>query len=145
MLILVRKIYHGIINIVSQHSDRGGVTCLRPLGSSKYSNIKTMRYLLFTSTVAALYNVLPSKIKSILTITKCKTALDSFMQSFPDIPPTPEYIGRMEILSWSGLVVGVSNCYQHSARIMAAATLMILVWAIQHEADQGTQDKHPFL
>ncbi len=108
MLILVWKIYHGMIpnsiNIIFQHSDRRGVTCHRPLGSSKYSSINTMRFHSFSSTAAALYNTVPSEIKSITTLTKFKAALDSYIHKFPDTPPTPGYIGanRNSLLEWVG-------------------------------------------
>ena len=108
MVILVWKIYQGMIpnniNIIFQHSDRRGVTCLRPLGNSKYSSINTMRFHSFSSTAAALYNAVPSEIKSIPTLTKFKAALDSFIQKFPDTPPTPGYTGanRNSLLEWAG-------------------------------------------
>ena len=108
MLILVWKICHGVmannINMVFQYSDRRGVTCLRPLGNSRYKSINTMRYNSFSSTAAALYNIVPKEIKSIPTLNKFKTALDSYIQTFPDTPPTPGYTGANgnSLLEWAG-------------------------------------------
>ena len=96
-LILIWKIHHGLIpnsiNISFQDSDRRGTTCLRPLGNSRYKSINTMRYNSFSSTAAALYNIVPKEIKSITTLNKFKTALDSYIKTFPDTPPTPGYTG----------------------------------------------------
>ena len=106
MIILVWKIYYEVIpnsvNISFQHSERRGVTCLRPLGSSKYSSINTMRFHSFPSTASALYNVVPSYIKSIPTLAIFKAALDRFLQSVPDTPPTPGYTGMNgnSLLEW---------------------------------------------
>ena len=59
-IILVWKIYYGKIpnsvNISFQHSPRRGVTCLRPLGGSKYKSVNTMRFHSFASVASALYN-----------------------------------------------------------------------------------------
>ena len=83
MIILVWKIYYGEIpnsvNISFQHSQRRGVTCLRPLGGSKYKSINTMRFHSFPSVASALYDVVPHDIKSIPTLLKFKAALDHFL------------------------------------------------------------------
>ena len=119
IVILVWKIYRGVIpnniNIIFQHSDRRGVTCLLPLGNSKYStSINNMTFHSFSSTVAALYNAVPSEIKSIPTLTKFKAALDKLIASFESslTPLRPlDRLGQTEVPFWSGLVAGVSNCY----------------------------------
>ena len=108
MLILIWKIYNGVIpnsvNIVFQHSERRGVTCLRPLGKSKYSGINTMRHNSFSSSASALFNVLPKDIKSIKTLNEFKAALDCYIQSFPDTPPTPGYTAANgnSLVEWAG-------------------------------------------
>ncbi len=108
MILLVWKIYYGLIpnsvNIVFHHSARRGVTCIRPLGSSKYSSINTMRFHSFPSSASALYNVVPAVIKSIPTLTKFKAALDRFLHTVPDTPPTPGYTGANgnSLLEWAG-------------------------------------------
>ena len=102
------KIYNNIIpnsiNIVFQHSPRRGVMCLRPLGKSKFSGINTMRFNSFSSSASAMYNILPKEIKSIPTLNEFKAALDSFIQSFPDTPPTPGYIAANgnSLVEWAG-------------------------------------------
>ena len=107
MIILVWKIYYGEIpnsvNISFQHSQRRGVTCLRPLGGSKYKSINTMRFHSFPSVASALYNVVPHDIKSIPTLPKFKAALDRFLHTVPDTPPTPGYTGANgnSILEWA--------------------------------------------
>ncbi|CAL8404361.1 unnamed protein product [Boreogadus saida] len=52
----------------------------------------------------ALYNVVPPNIKSLTTLTTFKPALDVFLNSFPDTPPTPGYTGqnRNSVLEWAG-------------------------------------------
>ena len=92
------------INIVFQHSPRRVVMCLRPLGKSKFSGINTMRFNFFTSSASAMYNILPKDIKSIPTLNEFKAALDSFIQSFPDTPPTPGYIAANgnSLVEWAG-------------------------------------------
>ena len=102
-IILLWKIYHNIIpnfsNIVFQESARRGTTCIRPIGSSKYSSINTMRFNSFTSVASGLFNVVPKNIKSIPTSERFKAALDKFIQAFPDTPPTPGYLGANR--NWS--------------------------------------------
>ena len=106
MVILVWKIYHGVIpnsiNLVFLHSERRGVTCVRPLGSSKYSSINTMRFHSFSSTASALYNAVPKHVKSIPTLIQFKAELDRFLQTIPDTPPTPGYTGanRNSLVEW---------------------------------------------
>ena len=107
MVILVLKIFHGAIpnsvNLVFQHSERRGVTCVRPLGSSKYSSINTMRFHSFSSTASALYNAVPKNVKSIPTLIQFKAELDRFLQTIPDTPPTPGYTGanRNSLVEWA--------------------------------------------
>jgi hypothetical protein len=107
-IILVWKIYYNhipnFVNISFNESARRGVTCTRPLGSSKYSSINTMRFYSFPSVASALFNVVPHDIKSIPTLERFKTRLDKFLQKFPDTPPTPGYIGanRNSLLEWAG-------------------------------------------
>lgn len=107
-VILVWKIYNNIIpnfvNIVFHESSRRGTTCIRPLGSSRYSSINNMRFHSFTSVASALYNIVPHRIKSIPTLEGFKTELDRFLQQFPDTPPTPGYLGanRNSLLEWAG-------------------------------------------
>ncbi|CAL8278821.1 unnamed protein product [Arctogadus glacialis] len=71
---------------------------------SKYSSINTMRFQSFSSTASALYNAVPPDIKSIPTLDKFKAALDSFLHSVPDTPPTPGYTGANgnSLLEWAG-------------------------------------------
>ena len=110
MIILIWKIYYNLIpndiNIVFQQSGRRGVTCIRPLGSSKFSSINTMRFNSFSSTASALFNTVPAEIKSISSLTMFKSALDKFLHTFPDTPPTPGYIGqnRNSLLEWAGSI-----------------------------------------
>ena len=58
----------------------------------------------FASRASALYNVVPPSIKSLLTLTTFKPALDAFLNEFPDTPPTPGYTGqnRNSMLEWAG-------------------------------------------
>ena len=110
MIILIWKIYYNLIpndiNIVFQHSGRRGITCIRPLGSSKFSSINTMKFHSFSSTASALFNTVPADIKSITSLTMFKSALDKFLHTFPDTPPTPGYIGqnRNSLLEWAGSI-----------------------------------------
>ena len=112
MIIVVWKIYNNIIpnnvNITFRESTRHGTTCIRPLGSSKYSSVKTMRFNSFTSTASALYNVVPPNIKTLISLTRFKSELDAFLQTYPDTPPTPGYIGQNKnsMLEWAG-----SSCH----------------------------------
>ena len=109
-IILTWKIYNDIlpnsVNIVFRESSRHGTSCTRPLGDSKYSSINTLRFNSFASTASALYNVVPPHIKSLNTLTKFKSALDAFLKSFPDTPPTPGYIGQNSnsMLEWAGSI-----------------------------------------
>ena len=108
MIILIWKIYYGLIpnsiGIVFQQSERRGVTCIRPIGSSKYKSINTMRFHSFSSTASALYNAVPREVKSIKTLIQFKAALDRFLNTIPDTPPTPGYIGvnGNSLLEWTG-------------------------------------------
>ena len=110
-IILVWKIEHNIlpnnVNLIFRETSRHGTTCIRPLGNSKHSSINTLRFNSFASRASALYNVVPPNIKSLTTLTTFKPALDVFLNSFPDTPPTPGYTGqnRNSVLEWAG-----SNC-----------------------------------
>ena len=107
-VILVWKIYHGFIpnsvNIVFQQSLRRGVTCVRPLGSSRYKSVNTMRFQSFSSTATALFNTVPKEVKTIPTLIQFKAALDRFLNTIPDTPPTPGYTGvnGNSLLEWAG-------------------------------------------
>ena len=72
--------------------------------STADSSSNTMRFNSFSSTASALYNAVPCEIKSISTLNKFKSALDSFLQSFPDTPPTPGYTGvnGNSLVEWVG-------------------------------------------
>ena len=110
-IILVWKIEHNVlpnnVNLIFRETSRHGTTCIRPLGNSKHSSINTLRFNSFASRASALYNVVPPNIKSLTTLTTFKPALDVFLNSFPDTPPTPGYTGqnRNSVLEWAG-----SNC-----------------------------------
>ena len=107
-IILIWKIQFNLIpnciNITFNESVRRGTTCIRPLGSSRYSSINTMIFNSFSSVAPALYNVVPANIKSITTLTRFKAALDKWLKSFPDTPPTPGYLGanKNSLLEWMG-------------------------------------------
>ena len=107
MLILIWKIYHGIIpnsiGINFQLSERRGITCVRPLGESRYKSINSMRFHSFSSSATALFNTVPKEIKSIPLLTQFKAQLDRFIQKFPDTPPTPGYTAANgnSIVEWA--------------------------------------------
>ena len=107
-IILVWKIYNNLspnsMNINFRETSRYGTTCIRPLGSSKYTSVNNLRFNSFASRASALYNVVPPAIKSLLTLTTFKPALDAFLNEFPDTPPTPGYTGqnRNSMLEWAG-------------------------------------------
>ncbi|CAL8264830.1 unnamed protein product [Gadus morhua 'NCC'] len=106
-IILVWKIEHDIlpnnVKLIFRETSRHGTTCIRPLGNSKHSSINTLRFNSFASRASALYNVVPPNIKSLTTLTTFKPALDVFLNSFPDTPPTPGYTGqnRNSVLEWA--------------------------------------------
>ena len=77
---------------------------LGPLGSSKYTSVNNLRINSFASRASALYNVVPPAIKSLLTLTTFKPALDAFLNEFRDTSPTPGYTGqnRNSMLEWAG-------------------------------------------
>ncbi|XP_063682119.1 uncharacterized protein LOC134816990 [Bolinopsis microptera] len=107
-IILVWKIYNNLapnsMNINFRETSRYGTTCIRPLWSSKYNSVNNLRFNSFASRASALYNVVPPSIKSLLTLTTFKPALDAFLNEFPDTPPTPGYTGqnRNSMLEWAG-------------------------------------------
>jgi hypothetical protein len=107
-IILVWKIYNNLVpnsvGINFRETSRHGTTCIRPLGSSKYSSINNLRFHSFASRASALYNVVPPSIKSLPSLTTFKPALDAFLNEFPDTPPTPGYTGqnRNSMLEWAG-------------------------------------------
>ncbi len=109
-IIIVWKMYNDIfpnnVDIVFRETSRHGPTCIRPLGDSKYSSINTMRFNSFASIASALFNVVPPNIKTLTSLTKFKSALDAFLKSFPDTPPTPGYIGQNNnsLLEWAGSI-----------------------------------------
>ena len=106
-IILVWKILNNLIpnciNISFNESARRGTSCIRPLGNSKYSSINTMIFNSFSSVAPALFNAVPAHIKSIPTLTSFKAALDKWLKSFPDTPPTPGYLGvnKNSLLEWT--------------------------------------------
>ena len=69
----------------------------------------------FASRASALYNVVPPAIKSLLTLTSFKPALDAFLNEFPDTPLTPVLgtLDRTGSQCWSGPVARISDTLLH--------------------------------
>ena len=107
-IILMWKIEKGLIpnslDIQFRQTPRHGSSCIRPLGSSKYSSVNSLKFYSFASVGPALYNLLPPIIKGIDGLVSFKSALDAFLRKIPDTPPTPGYVpqNKNSVLEWVG-------------------------------------------
>ena len=105
-IILMWKMQKGIIpnciNAPFNTSDRRGVTSVRPRGKSRFASVNTLLYNSFSSNGPALFNLVPPHIKSIENLDSFKLSLDKWLKSFPDTPPTPNYVAvnRNSIKEW---------------------------------------------
>ncbi|KAL5258287.1 hypothetical protein ACHWQZ_G008952 [Mnemiopsis leidyi] len=96
MIIHVWKILHGIcpndINMVFKENPRlGNKVVLPPITSRATSLAKTFYDNSFAVKAGKLWNTLPRDVNTQKTLECFKIKLGSYMESFPDNPPTPGY------------------------------------------------------
>ena len=96
-IIMIWKIQHNLapncIEVSFHNTKRKGATTSRILGKSRFPSINTMIFNSFSSAGPALFNIVPPHIKAIEALKPFKAALDKWLQSYPDTPPTPGYVG----------------------------------------------------
>ena len=82
---------------------RHGKKCKRPQFNQRCRRISSLKYNSFTSNGPALFNVIPKKIKEAKSLNSFKANLHKFLKSFPDNPPTPNYIGQNKnsVVEWA--------------------------------------------
>ena len=90
------------VNFQFYSTSRHGVKCRQPKIAMSTSHISTIRKNFFTSSGPAIFNVLPCKIKEAETLSQFKSRLDAYLQTVPDLPPTPGYpsLNRNIKINW---------------------------------------------
>lgn len=119
-IIHIWKISQGIIpndlDLKFYETSRHGLKCRRPRYNPRSRYISTVKFNSFTSNGPALFNVTPVKIKAAKNLNSFKNKLQVFLKSFPDNPPTPNYIGQNKnsILEWASGSMDSSTRQQRS-------------------------------
>ena len=106
-LIQMWKIQNNIIpndlGISFYKTSRHGWKCrLKPL-SNRRGKLATIKENSFSNRAAALFNILPKKVKEAVTPENFKTRLDKFLKNIPDEPPIHGYVPRNKnsLLDWA--------------------------------------------
>ena len=76
-----------------------------------------MRKNSFASKASALFSIVPAHVQTLQKLEQFKSALDRFLRTIPDTPPTPNYIGvnNNSLLEWarSGTLIQGSGLYNN--------------------------------
>ena len=91
---------------------RHGLKCRRPRFNQRHRKISSIKFHSFISNGPALFNVIPKNIKLCKSLNSFKVNIQKFLQSFPDHPPTPNYIAQNKnsVLEWaSGSLVPTND------------------------------------
>ena len=105
-IIHIWKISQGLIpndlNLQFYETSRFGLKCKRPQFNQKRRRISNIKFNSFTSNGPALFNCIPPSIKSAKSLNSFKNKLQLYLKSFPDTPPTPNYIApnHNSLLEW---------------------------------------------
>ena len=105
-IITMWKIHKGLVpdhyGIKFRNSVRHGPNAERPVGKSSRKGINTTIHNGFTSTAIGLFEKVPAKVKCKKTLEEMKPALDTFLSTIPDEPPTRGYMRRCNngIIDW---------------------------------------------
>ena len=114
-IIIVWKIWSGLLpNSIGMNfptSATRGVSCIRPIGHSKFKAVNSMRQNSFVSRAAALFNTVPVQIKALPTLEQFKAALDKYLGAIPDTPPIANYIGanNNSLMEWAVSGIGLKH------------------------------------
>ena len=105
-IIHIWKIAVGLIpndlGLIFYETSRHGLKCKRPKYNQRCRYVSTVKFHSFTSNGPALFNIIPSAIKSSKSLNIFKSKLEIFMKQFPDNPPTPNYPSQNgnSLLEW---------------------------------------------
>ena len=106
-IIHIWKISQGLIpndlKLEFYETSRYGLKCKRPKYNQRHRYISTLKFNSFTSNGPALFNIVPVQVKKSQTLNTFKSRLQTFLTSFPDTPPTPNYIAQNKnsLLEWA--------------------------------------------
>lgn len=106
-MIHIWKISQGLIpndlQLVFYETSRYGLKCRRPRYDQRRKYISNVKFNSFTSNGPALFNVIPVKIKNSSSLPIFKSRLQKFITSFPDNPPTPNYVrqNKNSLVEWA--------------------------------------------
>ena len=101
------KIANGLVpnnmGLEFYETSRHGLKCRKPKLNASMTHLSTVRLNFFTFTGPSIYNMLPAIIKQAKSLDQFKSNLDKFLQTIPDLPPTPGYpsMNRNSILEWA--------------------------------------------
>ena len=125
-IIHIWKISQGIIpndiNLQFYETSRFGLMCKRPRYNQRSRYVSTVKFNSFVSNGPALFNILPTALKSSSSLAIFKSKLEIFLKSFPDNPPLPNYVSQNHnsLLEW---VSGSKDTLTQSNQREAAATM----------------------
>ena len=129
-IIHIWKIYKGLIpndlNLQFYETNRFGPKCKRPKFNQRNRHISNIKFNSFTSNGPALFNVVPASIKFSRSLNIFKNKLQLFLKSFPDNPPTPNYVSsnKNSILEWVSSSRDLSNRFYLDEEDEAAAMMV---------------------
>ena len=101
------KTYCGIVpndvGVEFYLNDRLGPMCRVPKLRAKSMQVNTMVYHSFGSMGPMLFNAIPKQVKSSSSPDTFKAALDDYLMTLPDTPPTPGYVAanNNSLLDWT--------------------------------------------
>ena len=106
-IVHIWKISKGLIpndlKLEFYETSRYGIKCKRPKYNQRQRYISSLKFNSFTSNGPALFNIVPVQVKKSQTLNTFKSRLQSFLTSFPDTPPTPNYMAQNKnsLLEWA--------------------------------------------
>ena len=91
------------LNLKFYYTPRFGMKCHIKLSKTTAPrHVQTIRNNYFTAVGPSLFNCIPKSVKDKVKLDTFKSALDSFLQSIPDLPPIPgyNYTNKNSIVDW---------------------------------------------
>lgn len=84
------------------YKERQGWKCRRKIIQTRQRKLATIHHNSFTSRAAALFNVIPKKVKNKKSLAIFKNSLDKHLRKIPDFPPVHGYVreNNNSILDW---------------------------------------------
>ena len=90
------------IDLKFYETSRFGLMCKRPRYNQRSRYVSTVKFNSFISNGPALFNILPTSLKSSNSLQIFKSKLEIFLKSYPDNPPLPNYVSQNHnsLLEW---------------------------------------------